>query len=404
YAPEKIDNFQRMENGQELINSYDLLFIVEHPKYNEIYNQLKQAGAIIASGSSIEISLDSKSILISIDPNRIKDMDLAWPANLSYRTEEEINFQYFNIAELPAYPEPLEQIEPTKIIITDFHPDTKFKQDWELEEVNFSYSVFLRNVVKSIIGTSKRNVWLSRYSAELAGVVDQYISGFLFGRQIDFEDKSNVMRLRNQQLFDFVVTEVRRQIMKFIENIKSNDVVEAQWAKLSNFKEMKVRMERSITTKKCLYPFIDFPYKGGFERQFTEDQLDNDSMVDSYVKLNQYLHGFSITYLNSRGYPVPYYPDFIVKTKEFMLIVETKSEKDAQNDIDVKSKAIAAEQKCREFSKIKTTPPEPIIQPKQWKYILLPQDIYKEMEGQSLRAIISKCESNLALIKMKREN
>ena len=35
-----------------------------------------------------------------------------------------------------------------------------------------------------------------------------------------------------------------------------------------------------------------------------------------------------------------------------MLIVETKSEKDAKNDTDVKRKALAAEKRCVELSKI----------------------------------------------------
>lgn len=401
YSQAKIENFQQLEKRQELINSYDLLFVVEHPKYNEIYSQLTEAGAILASGKSIEISLDAKSVLISIDEDKIGDYDIAWPITLSYRTAEEINFQYFSVVELSPYPIPLEQIEPTKIIITDYHPDTKFKQDWELEEINFSYAIFLRNVVKSIIGTSRRNVWLSRYSVELAGIVDHYVSEFLFGRQIDFDEDSNVQHLRNQQLFDFVVKEVRTRLMKFIQNLKTNDEIEAQWTRLSDFKDMKVRMERSIPTTKCLYPYVDFPYKGGFERTFTEDQLENDSMVEAYIKLNQYVHGFSIPYINSMGYLVPYYPDFIVKTRDFMLIVETKSEKDARTDIDVKRKAMAAEQRCRDISRVKTIPPAE--QPKHWKYILLPQNIYQEMEGQSLRAIINRCESYLALLKMKQE-
>jgi len=75
--------------------------------------------------------------------------------------------------------------------------------------------------VKSVIGTSRRNVWLSRYTVELAGIVDPYVSEFLFGRQINFEEDSNVQHLRNQQLFDFVVTEVRTRLMKFIQNLKA---------------------------------------------------------------------------------------------------------------------------------------------------------------------------------------
>lgn len=402
YTQDKIENYQKLEKREQLINSYDLLFVVEHPKYNEIYKQLTEAGAIIASGNSIEISLDSKSVLINIDESRINDYDIAWPISFSYKNDENINFKYFSVNELPQYPESIDSIIPTEIIITDFHPDTKFRQEWKLEEANFSYSQFLRNVVKSVIGTRRTNILaFSRYFSEITGIVDTYVSEYLFGRKIDFEDESKVQRLRNQQLFDFVVIKIRDSIMKFIQNIKSQDMLEAQWTKLSNFKEMKVRMERSIPTKKCLYPVVDFPYKGGFERKFTEEQLENDSMVGAYIKLNQYVHGFSILYRNSMGHLVPYYPDFIVKTKEFMLIVETKSEKDAKTDTDVKRKAIAAEQRCRDISRVNTI--SPIEQPKQWKYILLPQDIYQEMESQSLRAIISSCESNLALLKMKQE-
>jgi type III restriction enzyme len=401
YYHDKVENYQRLENRQELINSYDLLFVVEHPKYNEIYTQLTEAGALIASGNSIEISLDAKSVLISADPSRISAFDVAWPSCISYRTDEDINFKYFDIAGLPLYHVPFDKIEPTKIIITDFHPDTKFKQDWELKEANFSYQVFLRNLTKDIIGTSRRNVWISRYSTEIVQILDRYISEYLFGRLMDFNDENKIKKLRNQQLFDFITREVRTNLMKFIQTAKSQDVIEAEWIKLSAYATMKVRMERSIKTRKCIYPNIDFPYKGGFERQFTEDQLENDSLVEAYVKLNQYVHGFSVPYINNQGHLVPYYPDFIVKTKEFMLIVETKSEKDAKNDTDVKRKALAAEKRCIELSKIRTLPP--INQPKMWKYILLPQDLYQEMEGQSLRAIIERCENNLDLLKMRRE-
>ncbi len=401
YEQDKGDNYRCIEHNQRLINSYDLLFVVEHPKYNEIYNQLTEAGAVIASGNSLEISLDSKSVLVEIDKSRLPAFDIAWPIAISYGSEENIDFKYFNIADIPTYPVPFEQITPTRIIITDYHPDTKFKQDWELEEASFSYNVFLMNAVRAIIGTSRRNVWLSRYATEIAGIVDRYLTEFAFGKAINFESQNNVLKLRNQQFFDFVEIETRKQLMKFVQNLKANDIVEADWAKLSDFREIKVRMEKAIQTKMCAYPFIDFSHKGGFEKRFTENTLESDSLVECYVKLNQYVHGFAIQYRNSLGHLVPYYPDFIVKTGEFMLIVETKSEKDARNDIDVKSKSMAAEQRCREISRARTAPP--IQQPKEWRYILLSEDIYEEMKGQSLRAIIDRCDSALALLKMRRE-
>ena len=310
---------------------------------------MTEAGAAIASGSSIDISLDTKSVLITVDEERIKTLDMSWPVSFEYKTEEAIDFSYFNVSELPFFEKPFEEIMQTKILITDFHPDTKYRREWELEESNFSYSVFLRNAVKGIIGGSKRTAWLTRFAPDITGIVDQYISDYLFGRKIDFNQDENLRRLRNQQVFDFVITEVRKKLMKFIQNAKSNEVIEAEWTKLSNYKSLKIRMERAIPTKKCLYPHIYFPPRGGFERKFTEDVLENDSSVESYVKLNQYVHQFSIPYINSMGHLVPYYPDFLVKTRDDMYIIETKSTKDANTDIDTKIKAIAAVSKCSQM-------------------------------------------------------
>ncbi|MBU4076833.1 MAG: DEAD/DEAH box helicase family protein, partial [Euryarchaeota archaeon] len=401
YRPEKIENYQKIKNKEPLINSYDLLFVVEHPKYNEIYTQLTEAGAAIASGNSIDLSLDTKSVLINIDESRIKALDMSWPVSFAYKTEEDIDFSYFNVSELPFFEKPFEEIMQTRILITDFHPDTKYRREWELEESNFSYSVFLRNAVKGIIGGNRRSAWLTRFAPDITGIVDQYISVHLFGRKIDFNLDENLKRLRNQQVFDFVVTEVRKKLMKFIQNVKSNEIIQADWTKLSNFKTMKVRMERAIATKKCVYPYVDFPPRGGFERKFTEDVLENDSSVEAYVKLNQYAHQFSIPYINNMGHLVPYYPDFLVKTRDNMYIIETKSTKDAANDIDTKIKAIAASGICSKISMVKNIPET--NQPRIWNYVLLPQYIFDEMEGSGLRSLIERCESNLALLKMKRE-
>ncbi|HMB45711.1 MAG TPA: DEAD/DEAH box helicase family protein [Candidatus Methanoperedens sp.] len=401
YRPEKIENYQKIKNKEPLINSYDLLFVVEHPKYNEIYTQLTEAGAAIASGNSIDLSLDTKSVLINIDESRIKALDMSWPVSFAYKTEEEINFSYFNVSELPFFGKPFEEIIQTRILITDFHPDTKYRREWELEESNFSYSVFLRNTVKGIIGGNRRSAWLTRFAPDIIGIVDQYISGHLFGRKIDFNLDENLRKLRNQQVFDFVVTEVRKKLMKFVQNAKSNEVIEADWTKLSTFKTLKVRMERVIATKKCVYPYVDFPPRGGFERKFTQDVLENDSSVEAYVKLNQYVHQFSIPYINNMGHLVPYYPDFLVKTRDSMLIIETKSTKDAANDIDTKIKAIAASGICSKISVVKNIPET--NQPRIWNYVLLPQNILNEMEGSGLQSLIERCEANLALLKMKRE-
>jgi type III restriction enzyme len=101
------------------------------------------------------------------------------------------------------------------------------------------------------------------------------------------------------------------------------------------------------------------------------------------------------------GHLVPYYPDFLVKTRDAMYIIETKSTKDANTDTDTKRKAIAASERCLQISKIKNIPST--VQPRNWNYVLLPQDVFDEMEGSGLRSLIERCDSSLALLKMRRE-
>ncbi len=113
------------------------------------------------------------------------------------------------------------------------------------------------------------------------------------------------------------------------------------------------------------------------------------------------VHQFSIPYINIMGHLVPYYPDFIVKTKDAMYIIETKSTKDASTDTDTKRKAIAASERCFQISRIKNIPAT--VQPRAWNYVLLPQNIFDEMEGSGLRSLIDRCEANLALLKMRKQ-
>ena len=224
-----------LRKNTPLINSYDFLFIVEHPKYNQIYADLKKAGALLSSGESRSIALDSKRILIRIDETRIPEFDINWPASYRDTVKEELDFSYFRVNELQSCPISFEQLEPKSIIITDFHPQTKFMQDWNMEEKDFSYTSFLRNVTLEIIGGSRNMNWLTRYFDEIARISDDYVSEFLFGRRINFNVKENAVKLRNFQLLEFIVTNLRREITRFISNKRAVSLTVVDWVSLSMY-------------------------------------------------------------------------------------------------------------------------------------------------------------------------
>jgi type III restriction enzyme len=390
YKEPKMQNMQLLRKNAPLINSYDFLFIVEHPKYNQIYVELKKAGALLSSGESRSIALDSKRILVKIDETRVPEFDIYWPASYRDTVKEELNFSYFRVNELQSCPISFEQLEPKSIIITDFHPQTKFMQDWNMEEKDFSYTSFLRNVTLEIIGSSRNMNWVTRYFDEIARISDDYVSEFLFRRRIDFNVDENAVKLRNFQLLEFIVTNLRREITRFISSKRAVSLTVVDWVSLSMYPELKVTIERSLITRKCVYPYLDFGPRGGFEKRFAEFVLEKDSGVIAYVKLDQYIHRFSIAYLDNKGFIGRYYPDFLVRTNDEMFIVETKSEKDAYNDLDVKFKMIAAQQFCISVSKASNHPRD---QPKNWRYILLPENIADEYEGHSFKSIVERAES-----------
>lgn len=390
YQEPKMQNMALLRKNEPLINAYDFLFVVEHPKYNEIYNDLKKAGAIIATGESKKLSLDSKRVVIAADKARFDKYDLQWPASYHDATIDNIDFQYFDISNLPPCPVPFDKLEQKSVIITDFHPQTKFMQDWELQGEAFTYTHFLRTATLETISGQKNMSWLSRYFDKIVGIIDEYVSEILFGRKIDFTVEENAAKLKNYQLFEFVVKKVRKEITSFVSKVKPISVRNAEWVKLSTFGEIKVTMERALETKKCIYPMLDFGSRGGFEHRFTELVLEGDSSVIAYSKLDQYIHRFSIPYVDDKGYMGKYYPDFLVKTADTMYIVETKSEKDAYGDVNVKSKMKAAQEFCRAISKVNDPPAS---QPKNWQYILVPENIAKELEGHSFRTIIDKSDA-----------
>ncbi len=131
-----------------------------------------------------------------------------------------------------------------------------------------------------------------------------------------------------------------------IEEQQSEIVGEAVCIKryLSSIDRLTLRENFCLDVQKCIYPVIQFPSnKGLLEKDFIE-YVDNDSLVESFAKIYEQKHDFfKFRYVREDGIPANYFPDFIIKTKEKIYIVETKAKKDMtnQNVLRKKKSAIA---------------------------------------------------------------
>jgi type III restriction enzyme len=77
---------------------------------------------------------------------------------------------------------------------------------------------------------------------------------------------------------------------------------------------------------------LPFPSnKGQYEKAFME-YCDSDSQVEAFIKIKENYHDFAyLNYIRDDGMISRYFPDFMVKLKNKIYLVETKAQKDLDN-------------------------------------------------------------------------
>ena len=65
-----------------------------------------------------------------------------------------------------------------------------------------------------------KTIILSSHFSEIAQIIDKYVSKFLFGEDINFEEAKNCIVLNNVSIFNFIVEEVRKSILLKVSESK----------------------------------------------------------------------------------------------------------------------------------------------------------------------------------------
>ncbi len=110
---------------------------------------------------------------------------------------------------------------------------------------------------------------------------------------------------------------------------------------------------------------------------------DKDGAVISFIKINEHYHNFAhISYIRADGLLASYSPDFMVRTKDTIYIVETKSQ-DKLSANSVRAKQLAT---VEYLEKINELPADDRIQA-EWKYVLLGENTFYSMEQKGANLI-----------------
>jgi len=388
----------RQENLNKLLarheaptNYIDILSIIEHPAFVKFYDDLTQIPIFEDPADIKKGGVTGDIIKVGLKEN-FHEYDFFIPFILRDK-EEVLEPMELNIDKLQAFTQ--FKLKQLKNMITKedvFYSEeltvkTRFG-DYHVKGdlLNTkSYNEFLSKIVQTISSIivktgqrSKKEYPVMQISnVELLKAIDKYVRGKLFGEEFDpNEDYNWKILLTRTGLLEHIIKEFSKEIFEMQNNININEAVIIK-RYFSDISELRMRENYCLDIIKTIYEKQSYPSnKGLFEKEFMEF-CDIDSEVEALIKVNENYHTFaSILYIRTDGMIAPYYPDFIVRMKDFIYIVETKAEKDLTNP-NVKQKRLAALDYVKRINELK---PE-YRNDREWNYIIVDDNTFKAMKS-----------------------
>ena len=392
YQEEKEENRKAVLVRKEKPKSYlDMLSIIEHPAFQQFYDELLSEGLAAVEDSDINsTSVTGDLIKVGLKEN-FEEYDLFWPIVIR-DAEEEITSKQIDVSTL----EPFSAFTLEQLRLFLVNEGETFYSEAILSSTTFgkyevkadlftatSYNEYLQKILRTItmrvnrVG-GKQLPTLQINEMEIVRIVDEYIRTRLFNQPFNPFNGSDwkILLSKNAIVTLHIIKVMSVAIHEMQENVMSNEaVVEKIW--FSSVKTLRMRERFSLELQKVIYERLAYPSsKGRLEKEFMEF-LDRDSDVQSFLKINESQHGFAkVFYIREDGLLASYHPDFIVKTAEAITIVETKGD-DKANDANVRRKQMSILDWCKKINRL----PSEMRMNRDWRYILLKETDFYTWSG-----------------------
>ena len=394
YEEMRAKNRENLLVKKESPDTYiDILSVIEHPNFIKYYEEQLMGAFGEISEEPNRTRIVGDLIKVGLKPN-YKDYDLSWIIILQEK-EEELAVPELSIDKLEPFQMRLEDL----LLLVGSKGDTFYSEELTVKTTFGEYTVtadiftaksynsFIQKVVNAVSvihvsarGRKPRDFPLMQVnSALIAKLTDDYIKHKLFGQEFDPLKDNNwrVLLVAQQNLIKHIVSNIAQAVYNSMKNLRVNEakIVKKYFSEVS---EIRLRETYALTVAKSIYEKIAYPsHAGGFEKDFIEF-IDADSKVKSFVKINEYYNDFAnIIYIRDDGLLAHYYPDFMIRACDHIYLVETKSERDMNNQ-NVKNKRIAA---IDWAEKVNELPSEERMNC-DWSYVLLSQNTFEMMKKQ----------------------
>ena len=410
YASTKLEDRKRVLVLHKEPKTYiDMLSIIEHPAFIQFYNELIAGGlAGIDSGDVGAGGATGDIIRVGLKEG-YEAYDMAWPVILHDAEEElqEVTVDINDLAPFTAFSlERLRQFLATDgetFVSQEITTKTQFgryRVDANLFTAE-SYNEYLQKLLRIVtlrMDHERRKggfPMIQIDGARIVAMVDAYIRTRLFGEPFDpFHGNDwKILLAKDGIVTQHIVKELARAVFKMQMATTTTQAVVRQ-TPFSTVQVLRMRESCSQPLQKTIYERVPFPsHGGGFEKAFAQF-LDSDGGVEAFLKIDESQHAFAIVYyIRNDGMLATYHPDFIVRTKKKVYVIETKGN-DKIDDKNVRLKQQSTLQWLRRVNAL----PLAERMGRQWEYVLLSEDHFYSLSGSgaTLEDICTRCRVSAA--------
>lgn len=394
YDDVKRDNRKLIKEGKHPQSMIDVLSIVEHPAFQQFYEELMQEG-LVGETDEDDDSTSSTGDLVSVQLREgYEKYDFAIPFILRER-EETIKQKKVDYSTLPEFSGfKLAQLKAIigkgeKFISEDVQTSTRFG-DYRVDGgvmTATGYNDYISRIVRRIselmsqpltrsskvFANQSQYPYMQANKPQLAAMIDGYIRNKMFGEKFEPFVDENWRVLLVDTVTEHVIKVVARELLA-AEESETTDEADVMYRRLSEVEKIAVRETYSVAVSKCIYPKLPYPSRSGlFEKAFIE-MANQDGGVDAFCKVNEQKHDFvRLRYIKEDGLPAFYSPDFLVRIGDVIYLVETKAQ-DQLAHPNVKRKRKAAVAWCERINALETEKRMNC----EWQYVLIGEALFYE--------------------------
>jgi type III restriction enzyme len=396
----KRETRERFKKKLEPTNFFDVLFIVEHPRFSAFYDDLLDGGLAGEVGDEADKTDpigDLESVGLRDD---YEQFDFRVPF-IVREAEEELRAPSVDPLGLRVSKYPFDLLKRTvgkgdRFVSEDAQTGTQYG-DYRVDGgvmTATGYNDYLSRMTNRIAealgsGITKsakhyseiaRFPFLQAYRPYLTEWLNTYIRKRLFNQTIDPLVDENWRVL----LIDDIAHEIAGTFATALTEAANNQPAGGAvvtYRKASEVKTITVRASSALDVAKCIYPKLAVPrHAGGLERLFIT-WANNDTYVEALVKIHEYRHAFlHRPYLKADGMPGTYSPDFLVRIASAIYVVETKSQA-GLSDENVQRKRRACVGWCEQINGLAPNQRDE----REWHYVLLGEKTAREWKDKNAR-------------------